>query len=151
MEFFYKSVFSVLFGAMLLSACIKNDEPPKAVAGIDALTVKTSMKGWELYSWPEKNVWKFAFLTGTNRIKSLEEVTTEAGDMLLIRVTGIDSVKLVLNKFPPGESITMIGEGWLQNAWKEQSYGVLQLPSQSVVNEIKAFGNQKYITINSTN
>lgn len=151
MKIFYASVFCVWFSAMLFNSCVKNDESPKAVSRIDTLTVKTSMKGWELYSWPEKNIWRFAFLTGTNRIKSLAEVTTEAGDMLLIRVTGIDSVKLVLNKIPPGESIMMIGEGWLQNTWKEQSYGALQLPPQSVVNEIKEYGDQKHITINSTN
>ena len=108
------------------------------------------MKGWELYSWPEGNNWKFSFLTGTNRTKTLSEVTSSNGPDNLIRVTGVDSAKMVLNKFPAGESIMLIGEGWLQNAWGGQ-YGNLRLPPQTSINELKSFSQQKQLTFSVAN
>ena len=37
-----------------------------------------SMKGYELYSWPEDSQWHFTLITGTNRDKTLEEVISNA-------------------------------------------------------------------------
>jgi hypothetical protein len=52
---------------------------------------------------------------------------------------------MVLNKFPQGEAITLIGQGWLQNAWQGQ-YGNLQLPPQTIIAQLKSFATQKSLT-----
>lgn len=144
------SSFCVTLTCVFLIACSQKDEDVAPVANLDYLTVSPSVKGWELYTWPEGNTWKFSFLVGTNRLKTLSEVTSSSGTENLIRVTGVDSVKMVLNKFPAGEAIMLIGQGWLNNAWRGQ-YGNLQLPPQNIINEIKAFSTQKNLTFTVAN
>lgn len=34
-----------------------------------------AMKGYELYSWSVAGEWRFALLTGTNRLKTMDEIT----------------------------------------------------------------------------
>ena len=36
-----------------------------------------SLKGYELYSWEEEGQWYFTLITGTNRTKTLEEITSK--------------------------------------------------------------------------
>ena len=38
---------------------------------------RRSLKGFEIYSWQEKGEWCFSLHTGTNRMKTFEEVTAE--------------------------------------------------------------------------
>jgi hypothetical protein len=73
---------------------------------LDTLTFHRSMKGWELYSWPDGNDWMYSILGGTNRTKTYEEVITNR-----IAVSGKDSLKLLLAKLPENENIFWIGEG----------------------------------------
>jgi hypothetical protein len=40
-----------------------------------------SFKGYELYSWEEEGQWHFTLITGTNRIKTIEEITSK-GDFI---------------------------------------------------------------------
>lgn len=127
-----------------------NNNELAQIPNLASLTVIPSMKGWELYSWSEGNTWKFSFLTSTNRLKSLSEVTSSNGQEVLIRVTGVDSAKMVLNKFPQREAITLIGQGWLQNAWQGQ-YGNLQLPPQTIIDQLKLFATQKSLTFTVAN
>jgi hypothetical protein len=68
-------------------------------------------------------------------------------------VTGVDSVKMVLNRFPKGETISLINQAWLKNAWgsQGQSYDNLQSPPQAVVDELKLFTAQKGLTLYASN
>lgn len=117
---------------------------PVSKIDIDTLTFQHSMKGWELYSWPNGNEWNYSVLIGTNRTKSYEEVTTNK-----IIVFGIDSLKLILNKFPENENIFWIGEGWLERCWTG-NHGDLTLPGTETINEIKAYCIQKKLILNIT-
>ena len=69
-----------------------------------------SMKGYELYSWEEDNQWHFTLITGTNRTKTMEEITSredfisETG-WVKIRVVGADAIKDILSRLPQGESV----------------------------------------------
>ena len=150
MKIYFPSVFILICSVFLLAACSRKESEVAPVSKLDTLTVTHSMKGWELYSWPEGNTWKFSFLIGTNRIKTLSEVTSLDGAVNLIRVTSADSAKMVLNKFPAGETIMLIGQGWLQNAWGSQ-FGNLQLPPQSIIDELKSVGTQKNLTFTVAN
>jgi len=103
---------------------------------LDTVTFSHSMKGWELYSWPTGNDWTYSILMGTNRGKSLEEVTANT-----IKVVGKDNLKILLTKFPPNENILWAGNGWLANTMGDHSS--LTLPDSDIVNEIKVFCIQK--------
>ena len=109
---------------------------------LDTLSFEHSMKGWELYSWPNGNDWNYSILVGTNRVKSYEEVT---GNKII--VTGKDSLKMVLDKFPENENILWIGKEWLSRCWVSD-YGNLSLPDDKTINEIKEYCTQKKLILN---
>jgi hypothetical protein len=118
---------------------------------LDTLQVTHSMKGWELYSWPEGSSWCYSVLRGTNRVKTLYEVTSSIPSAeKLIQVTGSDSLKLLLDKFPENEIITWIGKTWLQQCWRE-NYGNLQLPPQDIIDDLTKYCIQKKLTLQMTN
>ncbi|MFA5451414.1 MAG: hypothetical protein WC231_05450, partial [Dehalococcoidales bacterium] len=45
-----------------------------SIAEIDILP--RGFKGYELYSWPKEEKWMFTLITGTNRTKTVKELTT---------------------------------------------------------------------------
>jgi hypothetical protein len=108
---------------------------------LDSISFSNSMKGWELYSWPNGNDWNYSILLGTNRTKSYLEVTTNQ-----IVVLGKDSLKMLLDKFPAGEYLFWAGKGWLGSSWSGQ-YGSLGLPDNSIVSEIQDYCNQKKLVL----
>ncbi len=99
-----------------------------------------SMKGYELYSWPEDSQWHFTLITGTNRNKTLEEIIsntniiTEDG-WVHIHVVGVDAIKTVLSRVPQNEFIL-----WLAGMRSEQTPqgGVnITLPEGPTIDTIK--------------
>jgi hypothetical protein len=142
----------VFFSAVLaLIFCLKcsrdTGNEPLAPGSFDpaSVTFTHSMKGWELYSWPDGNNWNFAILAGTNRVKTYEEVKSNR-----ITVTGTDSLKMLLDRFPENENIFWIGEGWLKNCW-HGFYGNLSLPAAETISEIRNFCLQKNLVLNISN
>lgn len=133
---------SVLIGAVTLNCSKKTDQKTDDGINLDTLSFDHSMKGWELYSWPDGNIWNFSVLIGTNRIKSYEEVTTNK-----IIVTGKDSLKLLIDKFPENESMFWHGKGWLERCWGGNYYGNLSLPDSNIVSEIKDYCIQKKLVL----
>jgi hypothetical protein len=63
------------------------------------------MKVYELYSWEEVSQWHFTLITGTNRTKTMEEITSkedyvsESG-WVNIHVICVDAIKDVLTRLP---------------------------------------------------
>ena len=67
-----------------------------------------SLKGYELYSWPEGSDWYFTLITGTNRTKTLAEITSqdsiiEEGGWVKITVLGLQELEFVLDRLPRSE------------------------------------------------
>lgn len=98
-----------------------------------------SMKGYELYSWQEQGQWRFTLITGTNRNKTLEEVTTgeniESEDgWVNIHVTGVDEIKVVLSRVPANEFVSWSASGTVTQ--EEGSVIMLMLPPQDIIEEI---------------
>jgi len=114
---------------------------PVARINLDTISFFHSMKGWELYSWPNGNDWNYSILVGTNRTKSYNEVTTNK-----IIVFGIDSLKMLLDKFPENEYIFWIGKEWLKSCWGS-NYGNLSLPDNKIINEIKEYCTGKKLVL----
>jgi len=102
------------------------------------LLIEHSAKGWEIYSWEEPDGWYYSILVGTNRVKNLEEVKygNGAGGQM-IRIHGMGELEQVLERFPAGENLSWVGEGWLNRAW-QGNYGDLGLPPEKIQEEVGA-------------
>jgi hypothetical protein len=136
------------FITLILINCSKEKNQETVASksvNLDSVSIEHSMKGWELYSWPNGSSWQYSILEGTNRIKKYEEVV--GNDII---VSGNDSLKLLLDKFPPNEEIFWIGEEWLDRIWNGNNSN-LSLPDQTVINEIKNYCIQKQLVLSITN
>ena len=103
-----------------------------------------SMKGYELYSWEENGQWHYTFITGTNRIKTMEEITSEEDFIseigwVNIHVVGVDAIKDVLGKLPKGESVF-----WCNELHMGETTGPidLHLPPDQIVDAISEHAEQ---------
>jgi hypothetical protein len=107
----------------------------------DVERLPASFKGYELYSWQEAGEWHFTLITGTNRNKLVEEIVSteniisEAG-WIKIHVIGVDEIKAVMAKLPPGESV--FWSAGLMASIGSTGY-TMELPPQALVTEIEAF------------
>ncbi len=129
-------LFSLISTTFAISGCSKgnnNEMHPVDLINPDTISFNHSMKGWELYSWPNGNDWNYSILVGTNRTKSYSEVTKNK-----IIVFGIDSLKMLLDKFPENEYLFWVGKEWLSTCWGS-NYGDLALPDNKTINEIKEY------------
>jgi hypothetical protein len=98
-----------------------------------------SMKGYELYSWEEGDQWRFTLITGTNRIKTMEEITSDKDFIseigwVNIHVVGVDAIKDVLIKLPQGESVFWCDELHIGQTMEQIN---LQLPPKLIVDVIR--------------
>ncbi len=103
------------------------------------------MKGYELYSWQEEGQWHFTLITGTNRNKTLEEITTgedigpEDG-WVRIHAIGVDEVKTLLSRVPEGEFVSWCDGGFVLPT--EEAVTKLVLPPVEIIEEIKDHAEQ---------
>jgi hypothetical protein len=140
----YGILMNLILGFFMLAACSKPDSYefiPVPSINFDTLNVKPSMKGWELYSWTNGKDFNYSLLPGTNRLKSYNEII---GNKLI--VFGKDSLIMLLDKLPANENIFLIGNKCLQWIQGENNYN-FSLPDNNTINEIKAFCNQRGLTI----
>jgi len=104
-----------------------------------------SMKGYELYSWSEDSQWHFTLITGTNRNKTLEEITSnedfisEAG-WVQIHVVGVDAIETVLSKLPQNEEVFWLAR--LRSEQTPQDVVNITLPTGSIIDTIKEYAGR---------
>jgi hypothetical protein len=116
---------------------------------IDKLSVTSieklprSFKGYELYSWEEEGQWHFTLITGTDRTKTIEEITSnedfisETG-WVKIQVVSADAIKDVLNRLPEGESVFWCDELHIGQSTETD----LQLPPEQITYAIEEYAKQ---------
>jgi ABC-type glycerol-3-phosphate transport system substrate-binding protein len=72
-----------------------------------------SLKGYELYSWQAGGEWVFTLTTGTNRIKSFDEITSTEnkieGGFVKITVTSIGDLVTLIERLPAGVDLLWSG------------------------------------------
>jgi len=122
------------------------EQAGKLIKGLSLMNVDklpSSMKGYELYSWEEDSQWHFTLITGTNRIKTMEEITidedfiSETG-WVNIHVIGVDKIEEVLSKLPQGESVF-----WCDELHMGQSTEAnLKLPPEQITHEVREYAQQ---------
>jgi hypothetical protein len=141
---------------LLLATCLAVACSPAVTPAIATPTptpappLPRSMKGYELYSWPANGQWHFTLITGTNRLKTVEEITTgedllTADGWVRIHVQGVDAIQAVLGRIPPGEWVFWIGQGWLARV--QGAEGDITLPPQETVAAIQSVCGQLGITL----
>ena len=133
-----KNLIPVLFMFLVLTHSCSKESQPKietfAPINYDTISFYPSIKGWEVYSWPNGDTWNFSLLPGTNRLKSYAEVMEGP-----FRVSGLQALKELFAKLPAEEELILIGEDWLAQIWGEPYYD-LQLPPLFVVMQVKQMG-----------
>jgi hypothetical protein len=102
-----------------------------------------SFKGYELYSWEEDNQWHFTLITGTNRTKTMEEITSKEDFIsetgwVKIHVMGADAIKDVLSRLPQDEPVFWCDELHIGQTTETN----LQLPPQQIKDAIKEYALQ---------
>lgn len=142
-------ILTVLLLLALLSGCSRvlggptapEASAPTPTSFIFENPLPRSMKGYELYSWQEDDLWFFTLIIGTNRNKTLEEITSKENQLtadgwVKITVQGAEALKAVLGQFPPGEHIL-----WLEaSALGPAGPGALfTLPPREVVAGLQEF------------
>jgi hypothetical protein len=111
------------------------------LAAVDELP--RSMKGYELYSWEEEGQWHFTLITGTDRTKTIEEITSK-GDFISetgwvkIQVVGADAIEYVLSRLPEGESVFWCDELHIGQSTETD----LRLPSEQITDAIEEYAKQ---------
>jgi hypothetical protein len=115
---------------------------PQELAGI---SLPQSMKGYELYSWQKDGEWYFTLITGTNRNKTIEEITssenTVGGDGLLkITVQGVEDLKTVLGLLPKDETIIWPNDPGIEPGLFDRTR--LTLPPLEMVEEVQEHSRQ---------
>jgi hypothetical protein len=106
-------------------------------------TLPSSFKGYELYSWEENSQWHFTLITGTNRTKTMEEITSKEDFIsetgwVKIHVVGADAIKDVLSRLPKNESVF-----WYDELHIGQTPGIdLQLPPKQITGAIEEYAKQ---------
>jgi len=98
------------------------------------------MKGYELYSWSEDGEWHFTLITGTNRKKTLEEVTEDVNTIsedgwVHIHVVDVDAIKTVLSRLPQDEHVMWLGR--LRTDQAPENGVTITLPTEPIVDAIK--------------
>jgi hypothetical protein len=86
---------------------------------------RTSMKGWELYSWQEGGEWCFSLLVGTNRDKSIDEIQSTSN-----LLEGIDGLRPALESLAAGQYVI-----WWSPSWTE---GAVAFPPDDVLQQVQS-------------
>ena len=123
---------------LLLSSCMVEESlPPVSLPE----SLPQSMKEYELYSWKSGTVWRFALITGTNRLKTLAKITSSKSvigdDWVKITVEGVPDLESVLGRLPSRTKVSWRGPRHL-GVDSSTSELDLQVPSERLVKEIRA-------------
>ena len=104
-------------GAMLgCQAHASNGGEPSSLEWSDAdasqRPLPSAVKGYELYVWEQDGVLSFTLITGTNRLKTVQEITgadeePRSGDWVVVRGEGTDELRRTLARIPADTSVVM--------------------------------------------
>ena len=124
---------------LLLSGCAGGDPlPPVSLPE----SLPQSMKGYELYSWKSGRAWRFTLITGTNRLKTLAEITSPEsvieGDWVKVTVEGVPDLESVLERLPSDAHVSWRGASH-PGVDSSTSEVDLQIPPERLVKEIRTY------------
>lgn len=103
-----------------------------------------SPKGYELYSWSDADLWHFTLITGTNRLKSSEEIIS-GGNVLdeegWVKITtgDVQALIMVLEGLQGGEEIF-----WLDGKLVQSSAETIpfSFPPEDIIRQVRQHSDQ---------
>ena len=109
--------------------------------------IPRSMKGYELYSWNSGGTWNFKLITGTNRNKSLQEITSTERTIskdgwVNYFVTGNDELFLLLEQLP-GKTFLI----WNPTYNPGSNENLFKFPDEETINKVRGICEMKEIQI----
>ena len=131
-------------------------DTPEPIGTLDFSTLPVqlphSIKGYELYSWQTGEIWNFTLITGTNSVKSFEEIITPGNSVtddgfIKLSVSGEEGVKKLLQLLPSGEAVVWGGMDLGSQAPSGTVY--LTFPPQIMMDDLTAFCSNLGITLTS--
>jgi hypothetical protein len=133
-----KTIFYLIILITLGFGCSETDAEKEVDQNeIDALpkgAIPESMKGYEIYSWQEADTWKYTVITGTNRNKTYDEVTTKKNvlteNFVKLTVGSVATLKVVLGRMSSGTHII-----WVSDPLRVEGFN---LPPAVVLDEIES-------------
>lgn len=113
-------------------------------------TLPKSMKGYELVSWQVGSDWNFTFVTGTNRVKTFDELLSPESlvtydGFVKITVTGLDELKQALSHLPQGEQIFWSGMDLTGQVPGGTVY--FGFPPQAMIDDLTEYCNSLNLTL----
>jgi hypothetical protein len=156
----WKVLLSVVLLVLSTCGCASEKAEPQPAATPQesagplnsAAPLPRSFKGYELYSWKSGTTWYFTLITGTNRLKTLAEITSSAnveeGDWLKITVAGVSELKSVLGRLPPGSHISWDRARHLVTGLLKPGPN-LRRPPARVVREVQAYCAELGLDLNA--
>jgi hypothetical protein len=139
----------ILALAALLAGCRPAAQAQIPTPGL----LPSQMKGFELYSWEQDGEWRFTLISGTNRLKELEEIKGDTSQVtgdgwVNLKAVGMEPVKQLLSRVPPGETVIWMGPQGL-GGLHGNSAG-LSLPPGEVVAELQEYSQELGIQMQTT-
>lgn len=152
-----KLILTVILSTLMITACGQAAPGTENATGQQSAVFPTpdwksipdplpqSMKGYELYAWQTESGWVYTLVTGTNRNKSFEEITTPGNNtdgegLIKVTVAGLEDLMTLLRRLPTGEEVFWSGinlsgqvsEGTLYFSYppEEQITKILQLAEE---------------------
>jgi hypothetical protein len=101
-----------------------------------------SLKGYELYSWMDGDARSFTLITGTDRTKDSQEITSAenivtADGWVKVSVRDIEALEVLLSQIPEGETIIFIGRPGIGPAPDDGLN--ITLPPQSILDSLEEY------------
>lgn len=121
-----------LFSKLCISTILSLAGYQFSFAQADGAGLPHSMKGYELYSWQVRGTWYFSLIVGTNRQKTVSEVTSSR-----VRIKGTESLLRKLALLPAGEEVS----------WSSHRLPRMRLPPRKVVYRVNSFCRQQGIIL----
>ena len=145
-----KKIASLLLLLSILTGCQNNEDPQvaenketEALQVLISTPLPASMKGYELYSWDSNGVWHYTLITGTNRNKTYQEITstenTVTENWVKITVKSSNDLKQLLSQVPAGGKVL-----WSSFAVRTPGFA---LPPDTIIEEVKQFCTTLSITL----
>ena len=113
------------------------------------MSLPSSVKGYELYSWRAGDGWHFTLITGTNRTKTFDEIVsqenviTESG-WVKMTVHGVEALQIVLDSVPESEQIF-----WLNGKLVEFSNDpdFIRFPPKAIIEPVLQYSRQQGLNL----
>ena len=128
---------------IVFSSCSSRDSTP--TIDTSKQSIPHSMKGYEIYSWQEEGQWVFKLFTGTNRLKTIEEIMSNSEPIqddtwTNIKINRVDDLKIILEKLPEGESLFWMTANGIETS-ADQAI-LFEYPPDAMIEEIRDFCEQ---------